>query len=154
MSDHDNDDDIYDGVTVRRGDSERLAFELACIDRIPADLSLKLGLANKLDFTETIAATGSHGPAPAVVFKCSLLEAAVVCDLVRSYDRRMRNPISGVFVSRNGGVWVRIQNWMQLTLKEPDPDSGKERVVLNPRAFDVPVKVATIALPRTRRVEL
>ena len=77
---------------------ERLAVSVFDLDPIHA--VVKAMLAGRVDFRrEAVVKVGKDAAAPLI---CSLLDAAVVLDLLRSECRRVGDPAPRVYVRRDG----------------------------------------------------
>ncbi len=131
-----------DGAAEMR---ELLAISLKdLLEQVPEELRIKL-TAGRLGVSKTVGA--GRDDDPAVVFKCDLLAAAAVCDLIHSNDRETGNPPTGVYLYRNS-AWWRVTNQTVLTIL----DGGAVR--LNPAVFSVPVELAPMTAPVAKRVRL
>lgn len=107
---------------------ERLAVSLADLDRIDPSIRGSL-LAGKLDLTKAIRVGQDRmEDVPAVVFSCDLLTAATVCDILRSHDRKVGDPPTGIYINK-ATSWSRVINSTVLTVLV----DGKAR--LNPAVF-------------------
>lgn len=115
---------------------ERLAVSLVDLDRVPSGIRTKM-LAGRLDLSK-ILQVGEDliYKIPAVAFNCPLLEAAIICDTLRSHDRRMGDYPTTVYIYRQT-TWSRVTNSTVLTLTDED-----NRCYLNPEVFDTEVKFA------------
>lgn len=120
---------------------ERLAIWLDDIDRIAPELRDKL-LSGRLDLTQTVRVGRGelqrHKSVPALVFTCPLLEAALVCDIIRSHDRKAKERPTELYINR-GTSWARLIYSAVLTAVV----DGK--VILNPAVF--PNVEVTVPLP-------
>lgn len=107
---------------------ERLAVALADLDRVDPSIRGKL-LAGRLDLTSTVRVGQDRmEDVPAVVFICPLLEAAIICDVLRSHDRKAGDPPTGIYINK-AASWSRVTNNTVLTVLV----DGKAR--LNPVIF-------------------
>ena len=111
---------------------ERLAIRLDDVDKLPPEVRVGL-LAGRLDL-DKILRVGQGERAediPAVEFTCPLLEAALVCDMVRSYNRKVGDSPSEVYLHRGNDQsrYVRVIYADTLTVVV----AGKP--ALNPKLF-------------------
>lgn len=115
----------------------KLAVNLYDLDRCTGDL--RTSVAKRVDVHNPIktdwdrkaeCATDER----AVVFTCSLISAAVLCDLMRSHDREAGDFPTRLYIKRK--EWSRIPSHVVLTVVR----GGK--AVLNPDFFKVELDVA------------
>ena len=110
--------------------TERLAIAVACataaVDRGDAKL-----LAGRIDIAKVLRVGQGEkiDDVPAVAFCCELLEAATVCDLLRSNARRLKQPPPELYLSKGGERWARVTYDAVLTMVS----AGKLK--LHPKAF-------------------
>lgn len=109
----------------------RLAVSLIDLDRLPPDMRRKV--ASKLD--PTILALGPSPCTPCLAFKCSLVEAAMVCDYLRNCDRLAGDEPTELYLYRPT-VWTRVAADAVFTVVSDDEKS----ISLNLAEFDVEVK--------------
>lgn len=110
--------------------TERLAIAVACAERVMGYGDGKL-ISGKLDL-KTVLRVGQGekiDDVAAVPFVTTLLEAATVCDLLRSNARRLKQPPPELYLSRTGERWARITYDTVLTIVS----AGK--VKLHPKVF-------------------
>ena len=103
---------------------EKLAVTLTDLDRLPTDAKARY-LGGRLDLAKTVKVGAGI---PAVAFKCDLLQAALVCDLLRSEDRKAGDAPTGVWVKRRDS-WYKVSERLLLTLTVADEGA------LNPDLF-------------------
>ena len=129
---------------------EKLAVNLEGLDALSDELRVRL-FAGRLNLQDIVRVTLDGRPAeyPSVGFCCPLAEAALVCDLIRSEDRKHGRPSTAIYLSRSGtGPWVRVQDHWMLTLVV----AGKPH--LNPAFFPdtaVPDCSPRVVVPLVRR---
>lgn len=115
---------------------ERLAVALTDLDRVPPEVRTHL-LAGRLDLSQAIRVGQDRmEDVPAVVFSCDLLTAAIVCDMLRSNDRKVGDAPTGLYINKNQS-WSRITNNTVLTVVI----NGKAK--LNPKVFPSDAMVGT-----------
>ncbi len=110
--------------------TEKLAIAVACAEAAVARGDGML-VAGRLDLS-TVLRVGQGekiDDVAAVPFRCPLLEAAIVCDVLRSNARRLGHPPPELYISRDGGRWVRITYSTVLTIVS----AGKTK--LHPKVF-------------------
>lgn len=106
----------------------KLAIALPDLDRVSSEMRAKL-LAGRLDLTQIIRVGQDRmEDVPAVVMTCDLLTAATICDILRSNDRQVGDPPTGLYLLKSTS-WSRITNNTVLTVIV----DGK--VALNPVVF-------------------
>jgi hypothetical protein len=119
-------------VPVVEERTEKLAIALDDLDRIHP--SIKGGLLGagycKVDLGNIFRVGEGRvkGGRAMVAFRCSLLEAATICDIVRSHDRKVGDPETFVYMKR-GEEWCQVFGTKTLTVVA----DGK--VALNPEVF-------------------
>lgn len=110
----------------------RLAVNLFDLhDRVPIVMRQKL-MAGRLDLTRHIDMRfdrAKEADEAAVAFSCPLLEAAIICDWLRSNDRSVGDYPTRLYINRKVS-WTRIPSYIVLT---EVMDDGKCR--LNPEVF-------------------
>lgn len=115
---------------------ERLALALKDMDRMLPEVRKNL-LGGKLDLTSIIKAGADRvDSVPAVAFSCDLLEAALVCDNLRSMDRKVGDDPTRIYVLK-ATAWTLVPERTILTCTDG------EKVYLNSEVFNVvlePVK--------------
>ena len=122
------------------------------MDRVPAGLRLKLGIAQKIRVRESVVVgqrrvDGEWRPIPGVVFHCDLVHAATVCDVVRQHFRDLGEAPVSVYVLRES-AWQRVADAVPLTVLGPDGT-----VALNPEVFAVKAPQVAGRGPMPRAVE-
>lgn len=103
-----------------------LALRLADLDR--RDPKEVAGVAPKLDLTKPLRIRIDGREVVAVAFRCTLLDAAKCCDILRGLDRGMGDEETGVYLFRRS--WSRVPTGTVLTRQDAD---GRLEVV--PEAF-------------------
>lgn len=120
---------------------EKLAINLFDLDRIEPSLRGPL-LSSRLDLNRPIRTNWDRAASTtdeaAVVFICDLLTAAVVCDTIRSHDRKAGDFPTRLYIQRK--TWARIPSHIVLT----ELVDGKCK--LNPSFFPEEVEAITVAL--------
>lgn len=112
---------------------ERLGLNLYDLEAIHPDL-YKRTLSGVLDLRrEAVIRVGSGTVDTAVPFSCALLLAATLCDILRSENRKFREPPIRVYLSSSQGVWTKLGKDAVLTTVG-DRD-GVRVVELDPRVF-------------------
>lgn len=106
--------------------SERLALNLEHLDRLPSEIRSNL-LTGRVDLKIVKIHVDRVNPEAAVLLTCNLLEAAKVCDVVRSYDRKVGEFPTQVYILKKN--WSRVPSSLHMTVV-----SG-ENVILNPELF-------------------
>lgn len=118
--------------------TERLAINVFCLDRIDPVIRANL-LKDKLDLTKPIRTDWDRKDAKdevALVFKCDLLTAATVCDVIRAEDKKAGDFPTRLYLLRK--EWSRIPSYVVLTVMKND------KVVLNPKIFPTVVQLAPL----------
>lgn len=123
---------------------ERLAVAIADIDRMPADVRKKL-LKDKLDLENVIRHAGQlrQEEVPSVMFTCSLLTAAKICDIMRSNDRAVKDEPTRVYLKKEL-TWARVPLDKSLTIT-----IGHD-VMLNPAVFAPDAPPTALKVPPTK----
>ena len=116
---------------------EKLAINLFDLSHLPTTLR-SIALAGKLDASKAIWVDKSRLDETAVEFICSLLDAATVCDLLRSESRRANDPPIRAYIKRTE-TWNRLPHTAILTVVE----SG--RVQLSREWFPEKIELIEIA---------
>lgn len=120
--------------------SEKLAINLYDLDRLPPEMRIKL-LKGRLDLNKEniidyeYTTTNINGEKEKRVekgsqFTCDLLAAALVCDIIRSYDRSVGDIETRIYLNKGDGIWTKLSKNAILVVS-----GGKK---LNPKYFDVP----------------
>jgi len=129
---------------------EMLAVSLRDLDRMAQEMRLRMLRSPdgkpRLDFSQAVP--GGRDDDPAVAFTCPLLTAATICDVIRSHDRQVGDPLTKVYL-RSGSRWANVYGDVLFTLVGTD---GKAQ--LNPAVFAVEVEKVPVVAPRRRPVEL
>lgn len=112
---------------------EHLAVNLLDLDRIEETVRFTM-FADKLVLTDTVWVDKNRVDEVAVVFKCPILQAACVLDIVRGRDRKAGMYPTRAYI-RRGRLWVKLPGETLLTLIED------EKVVLNPSVFRVEARL-------------
>lgn len=116
----------------------RLSINLFDLDRIAPEMRGPM-LAGKLDLTKDVRAgegkSDERADERAVVFTCSLLEAAIIIDTLRSHDRQVGDFPTRAYLQRRE-AWNRIPSEAVLTVVR----NGKCK--LNPTWFPIEVSAA------------
>lgn len=87
--------------------TERLAIALEALERLPT--AMRNEIIPKLH-RDTLLRMGKgerKEDVPALEFSCSLLEAALICDIVRNHDRLAGESPADVYIHR-GTTWTRV----------------------------------------------
>jgi hypothetical protein len=126
-------------------DGVRLGINIFDIDRIDSVMREMMRLTEKIDRTP-IRFDPSRMDEGGVAFSCSLLDAACLCDVIRSHDRRAGDFPTRVYVFRK--AWSKLPSHAVLTRVRED---GK--CVLNPEWFGER-EIVVSAPPERRRYEL
>jgi len=113
--------------------SIELAINLWDLDRTPVEVKKQL-LSGALDLSSAIR-VGAGEEDSAVMFICGLRKAALICDMLRSYDRSVNDPLARVYINRTYplGEWVSVPSTVPLTIVHT-LDNRKD-LLLNPRVF-------------------
>jgi hypothetical protein len=114
---------------------QRLALNLWDLDRVAPDLMERLG--PQLDLgRDSVVRVGTAKDREdrfadtAVPFRCDLLSAAMICDVLRATDRKFNDAPTRIYLLRDG-KWRRLVGDAVLSVV----DGGK--VQLNPAIFKV-----------------
>jgi hypothetical protein len=128
---------------------ERLAISLTDVDRLPPELKRGF-LAGRIDATKIIrvGAQRRTEEQPAVEFVCPLLEAATVCDMIRSHDRSVGDRPCEVFISRGTINDTGRECWTRVIYATTFTVLINGKVSLNPELFTVVTK----AVPQSEQV--
>ncbi len=109
--------------------SVRLAIPMDDLQRVNVSVRAKL-VSDKLDLSKIVRIDENRGrKVPALLFRCDLLIAAAVCDVLRANDRRAGENPTQVYVMRDR-AWTRV-TWN--TLLTVQNEQGE--IVLNPAVF-------------------
>lgn len=126
---------------------EQLAVNLFDLDQLDSAIKGKL-LAGKVDTRNPLRTDWDRkniDDEVALIFTCDLLEAALICDIIRNLNRKVNDRPTRLYIKRK--EWSRIPSGIILTIK----DLNGTR--LNPKVFDA--NHMTPALPpQTSIVEL
>lgn len=117
---------------------ERLAINVADLLSLnPTVRSMLLDGKLDPDRDHVAVVDKTRGDEIAVLLVCPLLEAALACDVLRSGNRRRREPITRVYLQkRPGGSWVKLPRDAVLTGVDQDgtchlsPDLFEDREVV------------------------
>lgn len=130
--------------------SEKLAVNLIDLDRLPP-LSME-----KMILPYTIKKAIQCGQTKedvGIEFNCDLLQAAVICDMIRSEDHKSGDTPTRLYLF-NGSIWKRLSDEAVLTRVSCPPGSlNGPKISLHPQVFDVPT-VAMTAPPPPRPLNL
>jgi hypothetical protein len=127
---------------------EQLAVNLWDLDRIDGDTRRELLGGRLAPGAAPIDLRDRFGAEDvAVVLACPLLEAAIVCDLLRNADRALNDSPTRVYILAPGRPWARLPGTAVLTR----PDG-----TLNHELFPTKVEAAAVnaAAPPPRHVTL
>lgn len=124
---------------------EALAVNLFDLDRIEETVRASM-FADKLVLTDTVWVDRNRVDEIAVVFKCSILKAACLLDVVRGRDRRAGDHPTRAYIRRRR-VWDKIPADALLTLVEDG------QTVLNPAVFKIEAKPLDLPSSLPQRVE-
>ena len=133
--------------------TERLGINLFDLERVDTGMYQRL-LAGRLDLRkESVVRLSDSKPDDSVVpFTCGTREAALVCDILRSENRREGDEPVRVYIFR-AKAWTRLSGQVILTLPG-DPESG-QKARLNPDIFPSQVMYAPLLPPKApTRLEL
>lgn len=106
---------------------ERLALNIYDLDRIPDEV--RPGLVSRHLAKKAIHIPTELGDEIGIELVCPLLDAACICDMLRSRDRASNSIPTRIYLFRER--WVRVQAGAYLSVLVGD------KVVLNPKVFDV-----------------
>lgn len=109
---------------------ERLAINLSDLDRVTPEMRINL-LKGRINPSkdQVITITVKEGQTErAIPFTCELLQAALVCDIIRSHDRQAGDTEARIYIEKDG-EWKKMERTAILTIS-----GGKK---LNPKYFDV-----------------
>lgn len=129
--------------------TERLAIWVPDLDRIPEQM--RAGILPHLDLAKVhrVGQGEKNEEQPAVAFKCPLLQAALICDLIRAHDSGAGERPTELYLNRGGDRWPRVTYETKLTVMGP---GGK--FVLNPAVFadvlEFRVEVPAVVRPLRR----
>lgn len=124
--------------------TEKLAINLFDLDRLPEDMRGSL-LGGRLDTGTVVTIDRNKVDEKAVIFVCTLLDAAQVCDIIRLVDLKAQDSITRVYLKRSL-VWIKLSSTQLLTVVQ----NGKS--VLNPELFPTPVELAKPVPLEARKV--
>lgn len=143
-------DEIRPGVPAvssQKGNSSslaataRLAINLFDLTRLDPLVRLNLALAAQLDAAAGPIRVDKDQPdETAVAFKCNLLRAAALCDVIRNHDRKVGDPPTRVYLKRQ--VWARLPGATTLTVVGEDDD-----LRLNPTWFPEAAPIVELEAP-------
>ena len=126
------------------GRKERLALNVFDLDRLDPVLRARL-LKGRLDL-RAVRPDPDRGGETAVAFSCDPLTAALICDLLRSEDRRAGDVPTRVYLRRNK-VWVRLSASDVLTEVGEDGKATLSHDLFPPEPVEyVPPPVKPVAL--------
>lgn len=116
----------------------RLAINVFDLQRLAPAARASL-LKGKMDEQAgTVRPDGGDVDEVGVMFRCGLLTAATVCEIVRGYDRKAGDRPARVYV-RRAGRWSRLAADAALTLQ------SSAGLILNPALF--PAAAAPVRAP-------
>ncbi len=102
------------------------------ISRVSIFLREKMGLASLLE-SETSSVihlkTTDRVGETALAFKCDLLRAALLCDIIRNHDRQLNQSATWVYIKKGDNLWSRLPDAAVLTALIDD------KAQLNPEWF-------------------
>ncbi len=126
---------------LKRKKVEELCLHLSDLDRIDP-LVRGMLLKDKVDLERgPIRVDPSKVDAAGVGFLCDTLTAAILCDVIRSNDRKLRQPVTRVYLKR-ADAWAQLSSDLVLT----EVENGKVR--LNWSVFTSQIeRVDTVPLP-------
>ncbi len=110
----------------------KLAINLYDLDRIAPTLRTKL-FSGRLDLSKPLSTAWDRTNIKeevAVLFTCDLLTAAIICDTVRSHDRKAGDFPTRLYLKRKS--WARIPSGVVLTAL-----TEENKCVLNPKVFSL-----------------
>lgn len=130
----------------------KLAIWLSDVERLPPQMRLEMYPHLDLNKIHRTGKGERIEESPTLAFKCPLLQAALICDVVRSHDRKVGARPSELFVNRSGDDdgWRRIVYGDMLTVVV------NGRAILNPAVFggtvmvDEPAEVRPLMIGRKR----
>lgn len=123
-----------------KDDTQRLAIGLEDVERLDPVLRGRL-LQGKVDLTKAIRVGLDRVDAlPALEFTCDLLVSAIVCDLIRIYNKEVKDPPCQIYIFKSK-TWSRITNHLTLTCVQ----NGK--TILNPLVFTTAKKEEKRLIP-------
>lgn len=114
------------GFRLEQGSVEGLAVHIYDLERLDQQARQAL-FGGKLDLTRGVRMSQDKADDVGIVFKCPLLEAACLLDVLRSEDRKLGQPETRCWVRRKG--WTRLPATAVLTL------TGDGELRLNPEWF-------------------
>jgi hypothetical protein len=123
-----------------------LAINIADTERLDPESRQKFFAGRLHDkFIDMRFDRAKDGDEAAVAFKCDLLTACIICDMIRSRDREMGDNPTRLYLKRTS--WSRVPNNVVLTVMI----NGKCR--FNPDFFPVKVDLGSLKppTPLTRR---
>lgn len=99
-------------------ENNRLALPVSVLELIDPGLRERLSLASRLERTPIrLDSDKVH----IVAFSCDLLTAALICDIIRSNDRKLGDRASPIYRQRSpGGKWVRASDTTVFTTTDTD----------------------------------
>lgn len=117
---------------------ERLAVNVLDLDRVDPLVRARMLLPN-LAPDKVVRPFEKEPDETGVEFCCDLLQAALVCDLLRNHDRQLGDAPTRVYLRKR--VWSKVSPSTLLTTVR----NGK--AVLNPEVFPEEVKPVAIVRP-------
>ncbi len=90
----------------------KLAINLTDLDRLEPTFRQKM-LGRKLDLSRVVKVNNRGLIEPGVVFTCPILEAALICDIIRNNDRLCGDPPTRAYIFRQD--WKRLRDTDVLT---------------------------------------
>lgn len=124
--------------------AERLAVNVIDLDRVEDGMVFRIA---KSTVHSPIHVDKNEKDEVAVEFSCPLLEACLMCDLVRSADRKAGREVTRVYLNKHG-TWVKVPEKAMLTMKLPGRAS-----MLSPKVFADAVELVQ-GPPPSRSVDL
>jgi len=130
--------------------AERLAINLFDLDRLVDIIRQSLFNHGRNLILKPIVIDKDRRDETAVEFSCDLLQAATICDIIRSEDRKLKQYPTRVYYCRET-AWTKVSSDAVLTLQWFEEDG--DRLALNPNVFKVEVELVESVAPERRRVD-
>lgn len=93
-------------IPTKQQRTERLAVSVFDLDRLPPDVRRQM-LGGKLDLRAVVRPDPDKPATTALAFSCPLLEAALICDILRNNDRKLGDEPTKVYLYSGRG-WAEI----------------------------------------------
>lgn len=130
--------------------SERLAINVDDLDRLDDHTKLKLVAHLEVTPQEYLKIDKDRAePEAALAFDCQLLQAALMCDMLRHYDRKAGDKPTRVYAFK-AKVWTRVPT--NVTLTRVRHEGAKPE--LNPLFWDVKIEPIKAEMPEPEAVDL